>query len=89
MGKKINILIKTKDKEIKIGNVVVASRIGKFTGLMFSKKEKAQPILMENIKSPLHSFFVFFPFVAIWMDEENRVIKSRVVYPFSPYEHCN
>ena len=29
-----------------------------------------------------HSFFVFFPFIAIWLDDRNRVLEWRVVKPF-------
>jgi len=28
------------------------------------------------------SFFVFFPFLAVWLDGKNRVIEKRVVQPF-------
>lgn len=30
----------------------------------------------------LTSFFVFFPFLAIWLDDKNRVIDSKIVKPF-------
>lgn len=28
------------------------------------------------------SWFVFFPFLAVWLDEKNRVIETRKVKPF-------
>lgn len=30
----------------------------------------------------LTSFFVFFPFLTLWVDEKNRVIDSKIIRPF-------
>lgn len=33
----------------------------------------------------IHTFFVFFPFAAIWLDEEGRVIHAVEAKPFRAY----
>jgi uncharacterized membrane protein (UPF0127 family) len=58
----------------------------KFFGLMFTKKEKAQALLFE-FKKPvnlrIHSFFVSFPFTAVWLDKDGRVIEIKKIKPFT------
>ena len=54
-------------------------------GLMFSRREKAKALLFEfkkPVRMPIHSLFVFFPFFAVWLDSENKVVGSKIVYPF-------
>ena len=54
-------------------------------GLMFRRKEKSEVLLFEfsnKTKMKIHSFFVFFPFVAIWLDEENKIVDIKRVEPF-------
>lgn len=54
-------------------------------GLMFSRREKAKSLLF-NFDKPnrelIHSLFVFFPFVAVWLDKRNKVIDLKIVRPF-------
>jgi len=54
-------------------------------GLMFSRRENAKALLF-NFKKPvsfvLTSLFVFFPFIAIWIDKNNEIIDVRVIKPF-------
>lgn len=55
-------------------------------GLMFTSRKKARPLLFDFKKQTnmaIHSLFVFFPFLAIWLDENNRVIEFRKVNPFT------
>jgi|SRR3989344_3697994 len=55
-------------------------------GLMF-KTRKAKPLLFNfgrEINWTLTSLFVFFPFLALWLDDKNNVIDLRVVKPFIP-----
>jgi len=56
-------------------------------GLMFRRREKARALLLFDFKKPLrlkiHSFFVFFSFVAVWLDEKNKVVELKVVRPFT------
>jgi uncharacterized membrane protein (UPF0127 family) len=54
-------------------------------GLMF-RTRKTSPLLFEfkkNVRMAIHSFFVFFPFKAIWLDENNRIIAQKIVKPFT------
>ncbi|MBU1103025.1 MAG: DUF192 domain-containing protein [Nanoarchaeota archaeon] len=78
---KIN--INGKKLEIKLRKV---STLGKFTGLMF-RSSKTENLLFEFSDSEvktIHSFFVFFPFLAVWLDKENNVLDFRLVKPFTP-----
>jgi uncharacterized membrane protein (UPF0127 family) len=55
-------------------------------GLMFKKKEKAEALLFDfsgRKRLALHSFFVFFPFLAIWLDDKNKILYIKSVKPFS------
>jgi len=58
----------------------------KFLGLMFARREKARALLFDFKKSTniaIHSWFVFFDFVAVWLDDKNKIIEIKVVKPFS------
>jgi len=58
----------------------------KFIGLMFSRREKTEALLFafkKQVDFRIHSFFVFFPFVAVWLDEKNDVIEIKKVTPFT------
>ena len=62
-----------------------ASGIRKIFGLMF-RSRKTKPLLFEfknDVHLAIHSIFVFFPFQAIWLDENNRIIEQRIVKPFT------
>lgn len=62
--------------------------IGKGIGLMFSRREKAKILIFEFDKKRkiiIHSFFVFFPFAALWINEKNEVVDSKIVKPFVSY----
>lgn len=58
------------------------SFFGMLSGLMF-KTRQTNPLLFK-LKSPtaIHSFFVFFPFVAVWLDKNNKVVEIKKVSPF-------
>ena len=83
MKKKIRLSFKGKKFEI---NLNVCNWFEKFSGLMFKKREKAEALLF-NFKKPMkikvHSFFVFFPFVAIWLDDKNKIIDLRIIKSFN------
>jgi len=79
--------IKKEKKEIEISDCYIKrlSLLGMARGLMFRKKEKSPILLFEFnkcTKEPIHSFFVFFPFVAIWLDKDKKVIDIRKVKSF-------
>lgn len=53
-------------------------------GLMF-RTSKTKPLLFDlgsNGWWAITSLFVFFPFLALWLDEKNRVVEYRTVKPF-------
>jgi len=63
---------------------------GRFFGLMFRSK-KTENLLFDFGRETgvsLHSFFVFFDFLVIWLDEKNRVLDSQVVRPFRFSVNC-
>lgn len=74
-----------KNKKINL-DVKRAGFFGKITGLMFSRREKADNLLFE-FKKPtqisIHSFFVFYNFLAVWFDENGRVVDIREIKPFN------
>ena len=52
---------------------------------MFRRREKAKALLFEFDESTnlnLTSFFVFFPFIVIWLDDKNEIIEIRKIQPF-------
>ena len=54
-------------------------------GLMFSSKKKAQILLFDlkkNSKLGIHSFFVRFPFIAIWINENKKVVEIKKILPY-------
>ena len=63
-------------------NVKKCNSLQKISGLMFTSKEKAKALLFEFKRSiAIHSFFVFFPFVAIWLNK-NKIVEIRKITPF-------
>jgi uncharacterized membrane protein (UPF0127 family) len=84
---KKQITIKHKKKRIKL-TAEDCNSFRKFSGLMFSRSEKAKILLFDFKRKQniaIHSFFVFYPFVAIWLDEKNKIVELKVVKPFKPY----
>ena len=56
-------------------------------GLMFSRKKNillAFP-LEGRSRTAIHSFFVFFPFYAIFLNSEKEVVDFKKIKPFSIY----
>lgn len=75
---------KYKNRDLNL-EVHVCSFFERFSGLMFTRREKARALLFDFGKLVdwgFHSLFVFFPFVAIWFDEKDRIIVIKVVRPF-------
>jgi len=73
-----------KNKKIKIP-VKKVSALRKITGLMFKNKNTESLLFdfKEKTKMKIHSFFVFFDFLAVWTDNKNNVIEKRFVKPFT------
>ncbi len=73
----MKILLKYKNKKFPL-EVKKVNFFGKFIGLMFSRREKALALLFDFEKptnQAIHSLFVFFPFVAIWLDENEKIVE--------------
>ena len=77
--------LRYKNKKIKV-NLKTCNLFGMFRGLMFRRREKAPMLLLFNFKKSLrmkiHSYFVFFDFVAVWLDDKNNVLEIKKVKPF-------
>jgi len=66
-------------------NVKECNFLERFRGLMFRKKGFSEVLLFDfnkPVKYSIHSFFVKFDFIALWLDEKNNVIKIKRVKPF-------
>jgi uncharacterized membrane protein (UPF0127 family) len=66
-------------------NVKELSFFGKALGLMFSSKERAKPLLFnfyDLSKESIHSLFVFYSFLAVWLDNTDSVVDVRIVKPW-------
>lgn len=77
--------IKKDNKRINIGKVRKVNWFGKVVGLMFCRREKADSLLFEfkkPTKMKIHSYFVFFPFLAIWLDNKNNILDLREIKSF-------
>lgn len=73
-GKKINLEVK------KLGF------FGRFMGLMFSRRENAEPLLFDfgkQTRISIHSWFVFYPFLAVWTDKNNKTQEIRRIYSWN------
>jgi uncharacterized membrane protein (UPF0127 family) len=74
-------------KSIEISGVQECNWLNKIVGLMFCRRQKAKALVFnfhKKTKMPIHSFFVFFPFLAIWLDDKNKVMEIKKVRPFTP-----
>lgn len=66
-------------------DVKKVSLFERFSGLMF-KNSMTDNLLFEFKKDndlSIHSLFVFFPFLALWIGDKNKVIDFRIVESFS------
>jgi len=66
-------------------NVKKVSFFGEVIGLMFSSREKSQALLFDFKKKcriSLHSLFVFYKFLVVWFDENNKIVDVKIVKPF-------
>ncbi len=74
-----------KNKKIDSGYIRRVSGFGRISGLMFKTKETDNLLFgfHRNTRLAIHSIFVFFPFLAIWLDENNKVLNYKIVKPFS------
>lgn len=78
-------MIKSGGKTLEVEEVKVCRGFGKFSGLMFIPREKARALLFDfkkPVKKSIHSFFLFFPFMAVWLDDKSHIIEIKNVKPF-------
>jgi len=84
MNKKRVCLVKSK-KRLNL-EVFECNFLEQGIGLMFSR-EKSAKILAFRFKNlshlSIHSFFVFFPFIAVWTDDKNNILCWKKVCPFT------
>jgi uncharacterized membrane protein (UPF0127 family) len=80
----VNMIISYRNKKIKV-DLRKLSFLGKFSGLMFRSREIDNLLFYfeKDVKIAIHSYFVFFPFLAIWLDKNNRVTEWQIVKPFT------
>ena len=77
-------IIKYKNKKLNI-KVRKVSEFGKFSGLMF-RTSRTKNLLFDfskELRLSIHSIFVFFKFLIVWLDKNNKVIEYKIVTPFT------
>ncbi len=78
-------IIKYKKRKIEIKKYKTVSWLGKFSGLMFRTNET--PILefsfKNDVEMAIHSYFVFFTFIAVWVDSDDKAFQVDIVKPFT------
>ncbi len=80
------IIAKFRRKKLKL-SVIRTNFFSRFSGLMFKTKE-TKNLLFEfsnDVSVGIHSLFVFFSFLVVWLDERNRVLDFQIVKPFCFY----
>ncbi|AEA47347.1 DUF192 domain-containing protein [Archaeoglobus veneficus] len=72
------------DGSVLIEELVLARGFRRYIGLMFRLKMPYEGLLlsMEGTEF-IHSFFVFFPFKAIFLDDDFRVVETCIMKPFT------
>ena len=84
--------IKKEGRIIDIGNVKKVNFVGEAIGLMFSRRQKAKALLFDfkkPVKIAIHSWFVFFDFYAIWLDENEKIIQIKKIKPWTCFVRPN
>jgi len=75
-------------KTVKIDEVEKCDLFRAVRGLMFKRRENAKALLLFDLHKPrrlkIHSFFVFFPFLVLWLDNNNKILEWRIVKSWKP-----
>ena len=72
------------DGSVLINNVIIAEGLRRYIGLMFRFKMPYEGLLLSMEDTDfIHSFFVFFPFKAIFLSRELKVVDKCVMKPFT------
>ena len=63
------------------------SFFGKIFGLMFRTKNTNNLFFefRKNRRPALHSLFVFFPFIVLWIDDKNNIVDMKIAKLFEFY----
>lgn len=83
--KKTEVIVKCGDEDVEI-QCLKLSFIGKVQGLMFSKIKNSDILLFEfkkDVHKSIHSFFVGFHFIAIWLDKDNNILETKIIAPWT------
>ncbi len=59
------------------------SIFSKARGLMFRKPQVLMFDFSRETCEPIHSLFVFYPFLAIWLNSKGEVVDAKIVKPFT------
>ena len=84
-------IVRTKKKILARKVTICASIFSRTLGLMFHPKLNGGEGIMlvankeSKAQSSIHSFFVFFPFDALWLNEEKILVDKRTVQPFRAF----
>ena len=81
--KKISAMLKIGGRIVEIPEIIVCVGFHKVRGLMFSKGDNSNALLFNfdnDTNEPIHSFFCP-QFLAIWLDENNKIVDYKVVSP--------
>ncbi len=64
-------------------SVQVVSGLHLLRGLMCTRSLHQPLYFRMRFPLSIHSFFVFYPFFAAWIDHHNQIIRTDVVFPFT------
>lgn len=82
-------IIKLRNKKIRI-NLKKPKFFGRIFGLMFRTRNTDNLLFAFNkdIKISFHSWFVFFNFIVLYLDSNDRIIEFKLVKPFTFSIEC-
>jgi uncharacterized membrane protein (UPF0127 family) len=88
MKKREKISLRFGDKNLEVEGQVCDNVFSQARGLMFRSRSKAPVLIFKfdrDVREPIHSLFVQFSFVSIWLDENFKVVEKRRVEPWKFY----
>jgi len=76
-------------KSVEIKGKLLKNIFQQIKGLMFCfKQEKILIFKLKSHKNCIHTWFVFFPIYAIWLDENKKVLRIDYCRPFQLRTWC-
>lgn len=78
----MKIFFRQREIEVAVREVGIFS---KWRGLMFKRRSTSNLLFdfKQLGKHTIHSYFVFFPFLALWLDSANKIVAWQIVHPFT------